>query len=73
MESHLRSVLKAVTYRITGSIVTFLIAWIVGGEVTMAVKMGLLDPLVKIGVFYVHERLWHRVKFGKARLPEYEI
>ena len=73
METHLRSILKAVTYRATGSVVTFLIAWVVGGEMTLAIKMGLLDPVVKIGVFYIHERMWHRVGFGKIRLPEYEI
>ena len=73
METHLRSIAKAVSYRITGTVVTFLIAWWVTGTVELAVKMGLLDPIAKITVFYLHERFWHRIGFGKIKQPEYEI
>jgi uncharacterized membrane protein len=42
-------------------------------EIELAAKVGLLDTLVKIGAFYFHERLWHRVNFGKVKPPEYQI
>ena len=73
METHLRSIIKAVSYRITGTIVTFLIAWLVTGTIDLAVKVGLLDPVAKIGIFYLHERVWHRIRFGKFERPDYEI
>ena len=73
METHLRSILKAVSWRLGGTAVTTLTAWWLVGEVDLAVKIGLIDTLFKIVVFYFHERLWHRINFGKAKSPEYQI
>jgi uncharacterized membrane protein len=73
METHLRSIAKAVSYRIVGTVVTFTVALVISGNVDLAVKVGLFDTLVKVGAFYVHERLWHRVNFGKLKPPEYQI
>jgi len=43
------------------------------GRVDIAVKIGLFDTLLKIGVFYFHERLWNRIHYGKANPPDYQI
>jgi uncharacterized membrane protein len=53
--------------------VTFFIAWIITGEATLSVGIGLLDSLVKVGAFYLHERMWNRLRFGKLEPPEYQI
>ena len=73
METHLRSITKAVSWRIGGTLVTFLVTLIISKEVGLAAKVGLLDTFVKIGAFYFHERLWHRIDFGKVKQPEYHI
>ncbi len=73
METHLRSVAKAISWRLGGTAVTFIITLLVSGKVDLAVKVGLLDTIIKIGAFYTHERLWHRINFGKLKRPDYEI
>jgi len=73
LETHLRSVLKAISWRTGGTIVTFAVAWYVSGEINLAAKVGLLDTIIKVGAFYAHERLWHRVNFGRVKSPEYQI
>ena len=73
MESHSRSIVKAVTWRAGGTVVTFFLAWIITGEATLSVGIGLLDSLVKVGAFYLHERMWNRLRFGKLEPPEYQI
>ncbi len=73
MESHYRSIVKAITWRTGGTVVTFAVAWILTQEFKLAAQIGVLDTLIKIGAFYFHERLWIRVKFGRLRRPEYEI
>ncbi len=73
MESHIRSIAKAITWRFGGTVVTFMVAWVVTRELSVAAGIGLLDSVIKIGAFYVHERLWNRVSFGKVKPPEYEI
>lgn len=73
MESHYRSIAKAVTWRAGGTVVTCLVAWLLTGSLDLAAKIGVLDTIIKIGAFYAHERFWDRVKFGKMRQPDYEI
>ncbi len=73
MESHIRSIMKAITWRAGGTVVTFAVAWILTQEFKLAAQIGALDTVIKIGAFYAHERLWIHVKFGKLRRPEYEI
>ena len=73
METHLRSIAKAITWRAGGTVVTFMVVWIVAGELTLAAQIGILDTVIKIGVFYVHERFWNHLSFGKQKPPEYQI
>ncbi len=73
MESHFRSIMKAITWRAGGTVVTFAVAWILTQEFKLAAQIGALDTVIKIGAFYFHERLWIHVKFGKLKRPEYEI
>ena len=73
MESHCRSIAKAVTWRMGGTVVTFAAAWILTGNVSLSAGIGLLDTVIKVGAFYAHERMWNRVSFGKQKPPEYQI
>jgi len=73
LESHYRSIVKAITWRTGGTIVTFAVAWIITGNISLSAGIGILDTVIKIGAYYLHERLWIRVKFGKLKRPEYEI
>lgn len=66
-ESPLRSILKAVTYRITGTITTALITLAVTGDYKTALAVGSIEPWVKFIVYYVHERVWQRVPVGTVR------
>jgi uncharacterized membrane protein len=66
-DSRLRSFIKAVTYRITGTITTALIVFVVTGELAIAMAVGIVEPLAKIIIYYVHERLWELVPHGTIR------
>ena len=54
-ESRLRSLLKAITYRITGTVTTALIVLAMTGELSLAMAVGTIEPFVKIIIYYVHE------------------
>jgi uncharacterized membrane protein len=66
-ESSLRSLLKAITYRITGTLTTALITFGVTGELKTALAVGSIEPFVKVVVYFVHERAWQRVPIGTVR------
>jgi uncharacterized membrane protein len=73
VETHFRSIVKAITWRAGGTFVTVIVAWLVTGELELAAQIGLLDTVIKIGAFYAHERVWNRLSFGKVKQPDYQI
>ncbi len=66
-ESPLRSVLKAVSWRIIASATTFAIAYLVTGSASWAVGIAGIEAVTKLIVYYVHERAWQRVPRGTVR------
>ena len=73
METHSRSIIKAISYRVLGSLSTALIFYVLTKEVKLSLSAGALDVVVKIGVYFVHERIWAHINFGRGKAPEYEI
>lgn len=66
-ESPLRSVLKAVTYRIVGTLTTGLLAYAITGNFRVSLTLVAVEPLVKTLVYYAHERIWQQVPRGTVR------
>jgi uncharacterized membrane protein len=61
------SLLKAVTWRMVGTIDTMLLGWFYSGNFLMGLKIGFTEVFTKILLYYLHERLWHRVPIGTVR------
>ncbi len=74
VESHYRSIAKAVSYRILGSTTTALIFFVLTGKMSLSLGAGALDMVLKIGAYFIHERIWNHINFGRStKAPEYEI
>ena len=64
-ESRARSVVKTVSWRITGSSATFLIAWAIGGDLAVAGTIAALQIVANTLLYYLHERAWNLVPWGR--------
>jgi uncharacterized membrane protein len=64
-DSHLRSLIKGVSWRVTGTIDTMMMAFLVTGHVENAIKIGATEVFTKILLYYFHERLWNIIPFGR--------
>ncbi len=73
MDSHSRTIMKALSWRVIATFVTFTVALMITGELKFAAEIGLIDTFIKLGAYYLHERTWMRVKFGTLKTPEYQI
>lgn len=60
-----RSLAKAITWRITGTVDTFIISWFITGQLAIASGIALTEVLTKVCIFWVHERIWNKIKWGK--------
>lgn len=66
METKSRSLIKALSYRVIGTGVTALLVYFVTGQATLSFAVGLFDSAVKILVYFLHERAWSRIQFGRV-------
>ena len=60
--SHARSLTKALTWRVTATLTTALIAYIVTGELATAAVIGGIEFVVKFFIYYGHERAWNLIQ-----------
>ena len=63
-EARLRSLTKAVSWRLVGSIDTFIISFVVTGNAVWAGTIASVEALTKIVLYYLHERVWRRIPWG---------
>ncbi len=59
-----RHLAKALTWRLIASLTTFIIGWIVTGDMHFGAAIGGFDVIIKIVLYYFHERMWYHSKYG---------
>ena len=66
-EGHIRSITKGITWRITGTLDTILIAFILSGKIGLALSIGTIEVITKLTLYYIHERIWDKIEWGKYK------
>ncbi|KTC68743.1 hypothetical protein Lbir_2276 [Legionella birminghamensis] len=64
-ESHLRSFLKSISWRLFATATTVLITFLITHETKFALYVGFFEFFSKIFLYYLHERLWGSISIGK--------
>lgn len=72
-ETKLRSFLKAISWRVIATTITFLAALLLTGETVTALEIGALDLIAKLIVYFLHERVWGKIKLGRKLHPLEDI
>lgn len=65
MDTKLRSIAKTVSWRITGTACTFLISWVILGDVKTSGTIAVIQLTFNSIVFYIHERMWNLLNWQK--------
>ncbi len=60
-----RSVLKTISWRIVGTTDTIVVSYIITGTLALAFSIGAIELVSKMGLYFVHERAWNTIKWGK--------
>jgi uncharacterized membrane protein len=77
-DKHYRSLVKAVSWRMTGSVDTLIISYLITRQIKWALTISGVELFTKIGLYYVHERVWEKLSFGRLKeakkdKPNFEI
>ena len=77
-DKHYRSLIKGISWRITGSIDTLIISFFITGKLKLALGIMSVEFFTKVALYYFHERIWEKLSFGrvleaKKDKPNFEI
>jgi uncharacterized membrane protein len=64
-ETHARSIFKAISWRMLGTLDTFAISWYLTGKLEMAGLIAGFEFITKIAWYYLHERVWAAIPWGR--------
>ena len=64
-DTPLRSLIKTITWRVTGSSATFLISYVISGNIAVAGTIAVVQLTANTILYFVHERLWNKLKWGQ--------
>ncbi|RZS92240.1 DUF2061 domain-containing protein [Aquimarina brevivitae] len=64
-ESPIRSIAKAVSWRVIGTLDTLIVSYLFTGELVLASSIASIDFITKMLLYFFHERIWNRIKWGK--------
>lgn len=63
-ETHFRSILKGISWRVIASATTMTVVYMVTGDLSLMASVGAVDVTAKIFFYYFHERIWGKVQWG---------
>jgi len=60
-----RSVCKTLSWRIIATCTTIFLVYIFTSQIVVSLGFGLIEMILKIVIYFLHERVWNRIEFGK--------
>lgn len=65
-----RSLVKAISWRVTGTVDTMIVSFLITGKLSLAISIGCVELFTKLALYYVHERVWNNISFGRVTAKE---
>lgn len=64
-ETALRSLVKAYSYRVCGTLTTIVISYVITGKIVVSLAIGATEMVLKPFIYWCHERVWSRIRWGR--------
>ncbi len=72
-ESNTRSIVKGVSWRVFATTTTIIIVYIFFGRLDLAIAAGVIETVAKIALYWAHERLWVKIRWGKKKIEPFNL
>lgn len=69
-EKSYRSFIKSISWRTIGTIDTMVISYFITGKLALAISIGGVEVFTKMFLYFLHERTWNRISFGRVKEVE---
>lgn len=65
IETPLRSLVKTISWRLTGSSATFLISYLISGNVLVSSTIAIVQLICNTILYFIHERIWNKINWQR--------
>lgn len=72
-ETNIRSISKGISWRVVATTTTVIIVYIFFGRLDLAIATGMIESVLKIALFWGHERIWHKVRWGQKKIEPFNL
>ena len=72
-ESNKRSIAKGVSWRVVATTTTIFIVYFFFGRLDLAIFAGLIETVLKIGLYWAHERAWFKIRWGRVKIEPFNL
>ncbi len=72
-ETNQRSIVKGISWRIVATITTVIIIYLFFGRLDLAIAAGLIESVLKVGLYWAHERAWFKIRWGKKKIEPFNL
>jgi len=72
-ETNRRSIAKGISWRVVATSTTIIIVYVFFGRLDLAIAAGMLETILKVALYWGHERVWHQVRWGKKKIEPFNL
>lgn len=72
-ETNIRSIVKGISWRVVATGTTIIIVYLFFGRLDLAIAAGLIETVLKVALYWGHEKIWQRVRWGKERIEPFNL
>ncbi|MEJ6775782.1 MAG: adenylyl-sulfate kinase [Crocinitomicaceae bacterium] len=72
-DTNIRSIVKGISWRVIASMTTMTIVYLFFGRIDLAIATGLIETGFKLSLYWVHERMWFKVRWGRKKIEPFNI
>lgn len=72
-ETNKRSIVKGISWRFVATTTTIIIVYFFFGRLDLAIAAGMIETVLKVGLYWAHERVWFKVRWGKQKIKPFNL
>jgi len=72
-ETNKRSIVKGISWRVVATSTTIAIVYFFFDRLDLAIAAGMIETVLKVGLYWAHERLWFKIRWGKKKIEPFNL
>ena len=72
-ETNKRSIVKGISWRVIATTTTIAIVYFFFDRLDLAIAAGMIETVLKVGLYWLHERAWFKVRWGRKRIEPFNL